>query len=709
MKTALLTIAALAASCASTTPAVLGPNRSFVLRVEGNESIPAAELARAVSFELDEYEEGDRAPAFADDTAYQAETYYRQSGFHFVDIQFERLEEADPPELVLHVEEGPRVYLDAEGIEEEGIREFNSNELLTLLDPRRTGILGTGSALFVEDELIALRSELEREYLARGFREVEVEEPVVTFSADRTSARVRFKALEGPRYVCGTAVIEDYGGLPAEVRELLDGVCRSFPTGEAPDTKVDRRRNGVRPSTPRLPFELRGELIDSLGAAGYPEAEVHVEVAPSEFEGAVRTVGLVARITPGPLITVGEVTVEGNTRTRSDLVLSRLRLDRGQTWNNEKIRSSLRSLYRTGLFRRIEIERTSHDPEHPDDGERDLTIHVEEAPTRELFIEPGYGSWELFRLKAGFRERNLAGTGRMLRVEGTTAVRANRGLIGLRDPWLFRSDFDLIGDLTASYDERENPSYVDRSTGVGAFLTKEWSRHQSTTFGFQYRRSEAFDLEVLDEDVIALLTDIDIASLRLSHRRDYRDNPLLPSRGFLVEGGVEWGDGALGSELDFIRGTAGFSSYRRLGARTVLAASYRTGVVEALGDDDFIPIQERFFNGGENTVRSFQTDRLGPTDSEGNPIGGQAFQVLNLELRRPIGFSQFEAAVFVDAGSLGADASDWEELSDLRYGIGAGLRYLLPIGPVRLDAAVNPSPREGEDDYSIHFAIGIAF
>ena len=56
--------------------------------------------------------------------------------------------------------------------------------------------------------------------------------------------------------------------------------------------------------------------------------------------------------------------------------------------------------------------------------------------------------------------------------------------------------------------------------------------------------------------------------------------------------------------------------------------------------------------------------------------------MLNLELRRPIGFSQFEAAVFVDAGSLGADASDWEELSDLRYGIGAGLRYLSRrVGP----------------------------
>ncbi len=117
-----------------------------------------------------------------------------------------------------------------------------------------------------------------------------------------------------------------------------------------------------------------------------------------------------------------------------------------------------------------------------------------------------------------------------------------------------------------------------------------------------------------------------------------------------------------------------------------------------------VPIDERFFNGGASSVRSFADRELGPHNN-GYPTGGQTYTVFNLEYVVPI-VDSLKAAVFLDAGSVGQTSS---EFGILRTGIGAGLRYDLPIGPIRLDAALNPAPRSGEAIGAIHFTVGLAF
>lgn len=676
--------------------------RPFDLVIQGNERVAKGTLERAMALDLEGLVSSEFQHSFADDAAYQAQVTYYDLGHPFARVDYDLSTAGERPRLTLTVDEGPRTILDLEALEAVGVQEFSKEELRAFFGGPRTGPLGGGDLLYVADRAKAARAAIEGEYVARGYRESRVEPVEVTFSEDRTRARPIVRVHEGPRTVVGSIDLApiDWGGSGrAEERSArCRATCRRFETAPG--------GSGPRPFPPRLPAELRSALAEDLGNFGYPDAEVQVEASfppPAEGSETVRA-QLAVTIDPGPRVRIGEIRLEGNERTRSSFVHSRLQLDEGDVWSNDKARESVRRLYATGLFHRVSVEL-----DESDERVRDVVVLVEEAPSKEYFIEPGYGSYELLRLRAGMRDKSFLGSGRRLRADTTWAVRALRAEIGLTDPWLFRTD--LIGDVSLTFEQRENPSFTSEEAGTGAFVTHEWdlSGKAATTFGYQYRRSLAKDIEIVDEEVTEQAERLDISSFRLSHRWDRRNNAMLPSSGTFLEGTIEWGDETIGSELDFLRFNYFLSGYQPLSEQLLLVAAFRGGVIAPIGEDDSIPLQERYFNGGENTVRSFQESELGPKDEDGNPTGGEAFSVLSLELRHRLGTSRFELAAFADAGTLLEDASDVGDFEDPSYALGVGVRYILPIGPLRLDVAANPDPGEDEEDVVAHFAIGISF
>jgi outer membrane protein assembly factor BamA len=136
----------------------------------------------------------------------------------------------------------------------------------------------------------------------------------------------------------------------------------------------------------------------------------------------------------------------------------------------------------------------------------------------------------------------------------------------------------------------------------------------------------------------------------------------------------------------------------------MLALGARGGLIYPLSS---VPIDERYFLGGSTTVRSFAERELGPKDRHGYPIGGEAFTVFNAEVTFPL-VGALQGAAFVDAGNLIGSFND-AGVQDMRFAVGLGLRYKLPIGPLRLDYGLNPSPRLHEDMGAFHFSFGFAF
>jgi len=173
-------------------------------------------------------------------------------------------------------------------------------------------------------------------------------------------------------------------------------------------------------------------------------------------------------------------------------------------------------------------------------------------------------------------------------------------------------------------------------------------------------------------------------------------------RGFIFTSSFDFGiiDGNPG----FLRGSGRFSYYLPVD-KCMLAFGARAGYIDSLMGE--LPIDVRYFNGGGTTVRSFPERGLGPRDYHGNPLGGNLFSVFNLEFTFPI-TGGLEGAVFVDAGSLHNNEIDTSD-SGMRYGVGPGLRYKLPIGPLRIDYGLNPDRRPGEGLGSFYFSFGSAF
>ncbi len=134
--------------------------------------------------------------------------------------------------------------------------------------------------------------------------------------------------------------------------------------------------------------------------------------------------------------------------------------------------------------------------------------------------------------------------------------------------------------------------------------------------------------------------------------------------------------------------------------------SMRTAWIRSL-DSQVIPIGERFFLGGARTVRAFTQDDLGPKDTESDPLGGEAYVVMNVETRFPI-WKIVEGSLFFDIGSLTSNDEDWAA-RDYRYGPGFGLFLNTPIGPLRADAAFNIDREKGEDEWVIHVLLGHPF
>ena len=295
------------------------------------------------------------------------------------------------------------------------------------------------------------------------------------------------------------------------------------------------------------------------------------------------------------------------------------------------------------------------------------------------------------------------------------------------DPWFLNTE--ITADVPLYYNYREEPSFTREDIGVSPSFSRQLSDHVSATAAYNLRNTD-----ISDVDPAAALEDSEtdsynFASIKLQGTYDDRDDPFYPSRGKRLSFGIEHADDALGGDITFTRLTAGMRYFYSFNQDTVLGLRYATGFIYPGPGETTVPISERFFNGGENSVRSFRQSELGPKDLSGDPVGGLAYNTINIELRRRL-IGDLSGSLFFDLGNVAPNRSISESdgeppenrsdavsdtlhdfFSDFRPGIGIGLQYKLPIGPVRCDLAFNPDADDDrdEDEYVFHFSVGMAF
>ena len=464
--------------------------------------------------------------------------------------------------------------------------------------------------------------------------------------------------------------------------------------------------------------DARRQIDQDYRQTGYNDVRVS---ARSTVNREANMVSVLLEVDEGPRQIIRTVEVVGGERTRANLVARALRITPGQpvdfgAWNLARKR-----LYDTGAFRSVDIQAEPLDPsqgqvaaeeqpvrarvvleERPlyrlryglqvndesaplsEQNSRDITLGLVGDLTRQNFVGRAITLGTAFRWDADRRvARGFATVPSFFGLPITSNIFAAREHEALGDP-----EFRFITDLTRlTLEQRVRPR---------AALTVAYS--------YSFERNHTFDENFDPNDPFAFNETVDIARLNTSAVIDTRDDIFDAERGWFHSSTIEYGIEALGSQLRFAKYTAQQSHYWRVGEGVVLASAARLGLAAGFGQD-LIP-SERFFAGGGNTVRGYRQDGLGPLFF-GLPDGGSALIVLNQEVRFPLR-GIFRGVGFVDAGNVFPLAEDLA-LSQLKVGIGLGLRVATPFGLFRFDVAAPVSEIEEARKSRFFFSIGQAF
>ncbi len=650
-----------------------------------------------------------------EDSARRIADHLHQQGYRDAAASYARVPKEGELAIIFKVVRGPAYVA--------GPIEISGNASVPLADLEGAMKLKEGQP-FLESALDATVAAIGDLYRRRGFPDVKVRSGVEAEpGSSPVVARSRLVITEGPHTTIGTVTLNGNHALSTEAL-----------------TATSQARPGQPFYQPQLGLDRDAMLLQYLNH-GYRAADVTVKVDLSADRARA---DVVYDIHEGTQVFVDHVLVVGNEKTKIETIRREVQLKPGDPLGFEGVAESQRRISALGLFRRVRISEIDHGAE----GRRDLVVTVEEAPAttvgygggvevaRRLVRTTSDGSPEerIEFAPRGFFEigrRNLFGHNRSVNLftrvslrlrsdpvltsdgsEPATDFNEYRVLGTYRQPKLFR-DVDFLA--TGFAEQAARTSFDFNRRGARLELGRRLNQRVSLSVRYSLDRTETFN-ETFTSGEDARLIDRLFPRVRLSTVsstiiRDTRDDPLGPTAGTLL-----WVDGELaarniGSEVGFAKTFLQGFMYRRLpGPRAIVFATgarlgvargfpYATLALDANGDPitgpggdpltvtiTDLPASERFFAGGDTTVRGFALDRLGTPetlDSSGFPTGGNAVVVVNAEFRIPV-WHDLGAATFVDAGNVFRRAGDLD-LGRLRATAGFGVRYRSPLGPLRLD------------------------
>jgi outer membrane protein insertion porin family len=454
-----------------------------------------------------------------------------------------------------------------------------------------------------------------------------------------------------------------------------------------------------------------------------------------------RRVDILFLVDAGEPLNVGRITIEGNRLVRRGVIEGEIEVKPGDVCRFGKVVKTQRNLFETGLFNVVDVL-----PENVDPVRRTVDLRIRVRERKGSWIETGFGVGNVLgsRIFAEWGTRNLAGTGRTLRLKAQYAFDLFEG---------DEVDFDQF-QITNTY-YRYDAVYQQRrllgiklGLGLNAFIENdqtvpdlEVDTHGTTismshNFG-KPRPDFGYDTEVVGSFSIENITrrefdqpeqDSRSNILGGSWSRDTRDFVLNPHRGEYRVASASVAGGVLGGENDFYSLTGNQQRYHARGA-SVVAWRARVGYAAPYGRLDLVPAEDRFYLGGANSVRGYGEASLGPRtgDAGGTAVSGGEFMMLaNVELRFPLpllGRWNFGGSLFLDGGNVWATASDVRgsnfrlssdvsqtDVEDFRYGIGIGLRYHTPIGPIRVDYGYPTKPDiYTNEDGTLYLSLGQIF
>jgi len=576
--------------------------------------------------------------------------------------------------IAFNVDEGPAQQIRV--LKFEGNRDVGSKELRTNITNREMSFSRNGAYFpeAVQDDDEQMTAVLRR----KGFLEGRVGEWDVKPSKQGFALDVAVPIEQGPQTIVGAV---DFAGNDSfDKKKLLDAL---------------KIRPGKPLDEPGLPDD-RERLVKFYADHGHPYATAQQGWEHDDNGRAV----IRYNISEGPLVRVGDILIVGDVLTSQKAIKRAMDIKEGDPFSYKKIVDSQLNIRRLGPFDLVSIETIGI-------SERKETVHlkVKVEEQRPFLIDMGltYSTDNSMTGTLAFSNINAFGWAKTNSLKLTAGRKLSRAEVAWLDPRFVGSSVEMATSAWIQYQQQPAYTYMQMAGAIG------WAKRYSQ-LGFNVRWELDRNYFVEGDSTAAdadSLRDSTISRVALFASYDRRDNFSEPTKGYFTAAGVDIYDEIKGQQANFAKFSWQFEYDQKLIRLVIFSSALRFDRIEDIGHNVSVPTNELLFLGGDNTIRGYDYDSLGPLDANGKATGGRLRWIVNEELRVRL-FKHFGGVIFFDMGSLTNNFSEINGFS-IRKSIGVGLRYLTPVGPIRLEYGFKLFNRTGEPMGKLHFTFGYVF
>ena len=527
------------------------------------------------------------------------------------------------------------------------------------------------------DRLTFDREMLRRWYVGHGYADFHVVSAVAELTSDRRSFYITFTVDEGVKYKFGKVEIE------SGIRELGTADLRPLVKIQPGDTyDAELIQKGI------------DALTNAAGTKGYAFAEVHPRIARDRDK---KVIDVILKIDQGPRVYIEKITVNGNNRTLDKVIRREFRLVEGDAFNRLLVDRSRTRIRGLGFFKDVTVKQSPGS--QPD--RTNLTVTVTEQSTGELSLGAGYSSTSNFVGEFSYTERNLFGKGQYLRASVQLSTISKQFQLSFTEPYFMDRQLAAGFDLYKVVTNYQQAAYQGDTTAAGFRFGFPTSEYGSVGLRYTYKIDQISPFASAPLEVQLAAGTTKTSLLGYSFVYNTLDDPIKPTKGFVFSLSQEFA--GLGGSLKYMRTQATVGIYRSIfweklvGSFTV-QSGYITGY-----DGQSIPIQERFFKGGDS-FRGFAQAGVGPRDTaiSGNTgaVGGNFFVIGTGQIKLPSFLPDsygVDMALFTDIGTVGhldtplpsctLNSCIRDNLA-LRASAGLAIAWKSPFGPITIDLGI---------------------
>ena len=663
---------------------------------KGNSKISSKKLKEELGLVKEEEEEGEEKETklkkpldykYLDSLVQKIKEVYAKRGYPGTDVYY-TIERISPTRAVVTfvINEGKKANVCK--IEIKGNRAVSSGDIKDVLLTKEKSVLHLRfnaplSQVNLEEDV----KRIEELYKERGYLEVKVGKPEIV-SMGKSCYKVVYRILkEGKPYRFGKISFE--GNTLFSSRDFLKLTKKVRPGKRFNQKEVDKLARKINRKYGELGF---------IFANAVPEVKLHPETHRAD---------VTFHIYEGERAYVRRINISGNVATRDRTIRRELDLYENGIFNTVRLERSVRRLFNTGYFENVDVK-----PKIIEGTNKvDVNVNVKERLTGVFSVGAGYSSVSKLVGMVSVSKGNLFGTGDSGSVNLQFGARVLDFYVTYNHRWWLDKPQTL--SLSAYNSRYEYFTYTSKKTGFSTLVSRRIWEDWRAGVGYLIERDKITDI---DEDAPEIIKDEEgtetIAMSTFFISRDLRDNRFLPHKGDYFKVTTQVAGNFLGGDKDFYKIVGDYAYYFNLNELPIdvelpFVASFhaRIGYADAFGSTSKLPIDYRFYVGGDTTVRGFKWGEAGPKDKYNDPEGANRELIFNFELGYDV--TRFLRLIsFVDAGG-----GWWDEykLGDMRKSAGVGLRVLTPMGPIRLDLGWKLDRKTGESSSEWHFGMGSYF